>query len=77
MKDTVLPLSIAFVASDGAFVSATDMEPCAPDVAACPVYGADGPYADALEVPQGQLGELGIGPGARVSVTGAACAPSG
>ena len=77
MKDTLLPLSIAFVAADGAFVSATDMEPCAPDVAACQVYGADGPYADALEVPQGQLSALGIGPGTRLRVTGAACAPSG
>lgn len=77
MKDTLLPLSIAFVGGDGGFVSSTDMEPCAPDVAACPVYGADAPYTDALEVPKGELGALGIGPGARLTVTGAACAPSG
>jgi hypothetical protein len=33
--------------------------------------------ADALEVPQGQLASLGIGPGARLTVTGRVCAPSG
>ena len=36
MKDTILPLSIAFFAGDGAFVSATDMEPCPPDSESCP-----------------------------------------
>lgn len=77
MKDTLLPLSIAFYAGDGVYVSATDMEPCAADVAACPAYSAESPYADALEVPQGRLSTLGIGPESRLTVTGTACSPSG
>jgi uncharacterized membrane protein (UPF0127 family) len=77
MKDTVLPLSIAFFAGDGAFVSATDMEPCPPTNETCPLYQADGPYADAIEVVQGDLPSLGIGPGSRLSVTDRSCQPSG
>jgi uncharacterized membrane protein (UPF0127 family) len=75
MKDTVLPLSIAFFGGDGAFVSATDMEPCPPDVAACPTYAAAAPYADALEVVKGGLAPLGIAAGSRLVVTDAACSP--
>jgi uncharacterized membrane protein (UPF0127 family) len=77
MKDTVLPLSIAFFAGDGAFVSATDMEPCPPASESCPLYQADGPYSDALEVVQGDLASLGVGPGSRLSVTDRSCQPSG
>jgi uncharacterized membrane protein (UPF0127 family) len=77
MKNTVLPLSIAFFAGDGAFVSATDMEPCPPTSETCPLYQADGPYADAIEVVQGDLPSLGIGPGSRLSVTDRSCQPSG
>jgi uncharacterized protein len=77
MKDTVLPLSIAFFAGDGAFVSATDMEPCPPDNESCPLYQAAGPYADAIEVVQGDLPSLGIGVGTRLSVTDRSCQPSG
>jgi uncharacterized membrane protein (UPF0127 family) len=77
MKNTVLPLSIAFFAGDGAFVSATDMEPCPPTTETCPLYQADGPYTDAIEVVQGDLPSLGIGPGSRLSVTDRSCQPSG
>jgi hypothetical protein len=77
MKDTVLPLSIAFFAGDGAFVSATDMEPCPPTAESCPLYQADGPYTDAIEVVQGDLLSLGIGSGSRLSVTDRSCQPSG
>ena len=77
MKDTILPLSIAFFAGDGAFVSATDMEPCPPASESCPLYQADGPYSDALEVVQGDLPTLGVGPGTRLSVTDRSCQPSG
>jgi uncharacterized membrane protein (UPF0127 family) len=75
MKDTVLPLSIAFFDADGSFVSAADMEPCAADAAGCPTYAATAPYSDALEVVQGDLARLGVDTGARLSVTGAACDP--
>ncbi|MFP5317818.1 MAG: DUF192 domain-containing protein [Acidimicrobiia bacterium] len=64
MKDTPLPLSIAWFDSAGRFVSSADMEPCLNRGSDCPSYSARGPYRYALEVPQGGLGELGIGPGA-------------
>jgi uncharacterized membrane protein (UPF0127 family) len=70
---TRLPLSIAFFADGGAFVSATDMPPCTAQVAGdCPLYRADGPYVDALEVPMGGLPAIGIGSGSRIA-TGASC----
>ena len=69
MFHTRLPLSVAFFDGDGAFVSARDMAPCTAAAGSdCPVYGADRRYTDALEVVQGGLGALGIGPGARVAV---------
>ena len=77
MKDTLLPLSIAFFTGDGAFVSATDMEPCRARRVTCPVYPADASYADALEVPQGGLQGLGIGSGSRLAATATSCRPSG
>lgn len=68
MFRTLLPLSIAFVAADGAVVSTTDMDPCpADDASACPTFLADGPYVHAVEVPQGDLPALGIVPGATVA----------
>ncbi len=69
MKNTPLPLSIAWFDSSGRFVSATDMEPCL-DQPTCPLYSATGPYRYALEVPKGGLGELGVGPGATITVGG-------
>ena len=47
------------------------------DSESCPLYQADGPYADAIEVVQGDLGSLGIGPGSRLSITDRSCQPSG
>ena len=77
MKDTVLPLSVAYFTGAGRFVSSADMEPCPPASPACPSYPASAPYADALEVAQGDLGRLGITAGARLRTTGAACDPGG
>jgi uncharacterized protein len=77
MKDTLLPLSIGFFDARGEFVSGADMAPCAPGEDACPLYRADAPYADALEVVQGDLPRLGIGEGSRLRVTGRSCEPSG
>jgi uncharacterized membrane protein (UPF0127 family) len=69
MRDTVMPLSIAFYAADGSFVSASDMEPCltGPD-AACARYAATGPYANAIEVPKGGLEALLMTPGSRLEL---------
>ncbi|HEX2192153.1 MAG TPA: DUF192 domain-containing protein [Acidimicrobiales bacterium] len=69
MKDTPLPLSIAWFDSTGAFVSSTDMEPCL-DQPSCPTYSATGPYRYALEVPKGALMGLGVGPGSRLVLGG-------
>jgi uncharacterized membrane protein (UPF0127 family) len=64
MKDTLIPLSIAFIAADGEIVTIRDMEPCKADP--CPVYGSDAPYRSALEVNQGAFGKWGVEVGDRV-----------
>ncbi len=69
MRDTPLPLSIAFFAADGRFVSSTDMEPCLTGPSEdCARYAATGPYVTAIEVPQGGLADLGIRPGSRLEL---------
>ncbi|MDQ3896947.1 MAG: DUF192 domain-containing protein [Actinomycetota bacterium] len=70
MKDTPLPLSIAFFDATGRFVSTADMAPCIHQPS-CPTYSAAGPYRYALEVPQGALPRLGIGEGTRLVTTDA------
>lgn len=72
MRNTPSPLSIAWFDADGDFVSATDMEPC-PDREDCPTYPPAGPYRFAVEVFQGDLDALGVGPGSRLTL-GGACA---
>lgn len=70
MKNTPLPLSIAWFDAAGRFVSAADMEPC-PDRIECPTYYATAPYRFALEVKKGGLPDLGIGAGSQLQVGGA------
>jgi len=70
MKDTPLPLSIAYFDGDGRFVSAVDMAPCLGRGNNCPSYPASGPFRYALEVAQGGLGALGVGPGAVLTTAG-------
>ena len=64
MKNTLVPLSIAFVAADGRVVSVAEMTPCKADP--CPSYAPAGPYRYAVELAGGSFGAAGIGPGARV-----------
>ena len=71
MKGTPLPLSIAWFDGSGSFVSATDMTPCVDQADRCPSYPPGGPYRTALEVPQGGLDDLGVGPGSRIEVLNA------
>jgi len=71
MRNTPMPLSIAWFDAAGRFVSSTDMAPCA-DRPDCPTYAAARAYRYALEVPRGGLPSLGIGPGSSITV-GAAC----
>jgi len=70
MKDTPMPLSIAWFDSKGRFVSSADMEPCL-DRVDCPNYQATRPYRYALEVAKGGLADQGIGAGSHLSVGGA------
>lgn len=72
MKDTVLPLSIAFVAPDGTYIDAFDMEPCL--VEACPSYRTPDDFLIAIEVPQGGLDELGLTPGSSFELLDLPCA---
>jgi uncharacterized protein len=65
MKDTLVPLSIAFVAVDGRVVGVWEMAPCAADP--CPVYGPDRPYRYAVELPAGAFAAAGVAAGSRVT----------
>ena len=58
MKDTLIPLDIAFFDEDGFLVSQTTMEPCPSDVESCPTYASDGAAQYALEAPLGVLAVL-------------------
>lgn len=69
MIGTPTPLSIAWFAADGAHVAETDMEPCLiEDTAACERYRPDGSYTLAIEMFQGELAKVGIGPGSRAEI---------
>ncbi len=63
MKDTSIPLSIAFIAEDGTILDVQDMEPFSTEL-----HRPPRPYRYALEVNQGWFGRNGIGPGDRVEV---------
>ena len=57
MKDTRIPLAIAFVGEDGHILTITEMTPCRTEP--CPTYAADGPYALAVEANAGWFGANG------------------
>lgn len=48
MKNTLIPLSIAFLDSDGEILKILDMEPCIGDI--CPTYDPNLSYHYAIEV---------------------------
>lgn len=78
MRDTPMPLSIAFYDGDGTLVSAVDMTPCVDGPAdACARYAAAGPYADAVEVALGALPSLLMLPGSRLEVFDEPCPLTG
>ena len=58
MKDTPLPLSIAFFDRDGEIIAMYDMDPCEKDP--CKTYRPPQRYWGALEVKQGVLEEQGV-----------------
>ncbi len=69
MFQTPTPLSIAWFGPDGEFVGAADMDPCLDTPAGeCPLYSPDLAYDLAIEVFEGGLEPLGLGPGASVEL---------
>lgn len=58
MKDTLIPLSIAFVGPDGRIVSLANMAPCQAEP--CPTYSARAPYTLAVEANAGWFRDHGI-----------------
>jgi uncharacterized membrane protein (UPF0127 family) len=72
MRNTPMPLSIAYLSSDGHLVTAVDMAPCS-DSPDCQSYPAAGPYRFTIEVPQGNLASLGIVEGSTVVDDKAPC----
>jgi uncharacterized membrane protein (UPF0127 family) len=61
MKNTYIPLSIAFIAPDGRIVNIEDMKPQTEET-----HYSSGPAMYALEMKKGWFAERGIGPGAVV-----------
>jgi uncharacterized protein len=74
MKNTLVPLSIAFVAADGRVVSVHEMTPCAADP--CPSYAPAGPYRYAVELAAGSFADAGVGPGSNVVPVDPAALPT-
>ena len=63
MKDTKIPLSIAFIASDGTILETQDMEPLSEEL-----HRPARAYYYALEVNQGWFERHGLGLGDRVEI---------
>lgn len=67
MKNTLIPLSIAFFADNGTILRILDMEPCTGDP--CPLYDPGVSYRGAFEVNQGAFDEWGVAEGDHIQVT--------
>ncbi len=61
MKDTSIPLSIAFIAADGRILETRDMQPLSEEL-----HRPTQPYMYALEVNQGFFRQNGVNAGDRV-----------
>lgn len=66
MKNTLIPLSIAFVDAGGRILRILDMEPCRAD--SCPIYDPGVAYLNALEVNRGAFAEWGVEEGDRLTL---------
>jgi hypothetical protein len=67
MKDTLIPLSIAFWDDHDRIISILAMDPCTEEP--CPSYGPDEPFVGAVEVARGTFERHGVAPGDRVELT--------
>ena len=66
MRDTLIPLTVAFFKADGRIVRIMEMAPCGADP--CRVYDPGLPYRGALEVNAGALAQKGVRVGDRVRI---------
>jgi uncharacterized protein len=66
MKDTLIPLSVAFYSTDGRIVRILDMTPCKRDP--CDLYDPGLAYRGALEVNLGAFRRWGISAGDRLRI---------
>jgi uncharacterized protein len=67
MKDTLIPLSIAFWGKSNTVLDILAMEPCTADP--CPTYAPEAPYTHALEMNAGWFTHHGIEIGDHVELT--------
>jgi len=58
MKDTLIPLQIAFWDEDGAIVALFEMTPC--ETEPCETYGPEDPYVGAVEANSGWFTDHGV-----------------
>lgn len=63
MKDTTIPLSVAFIGNCGEIVAIADMQPLSLEI-----HGTDRAYSFGLEVNQGWFGSHGIDVGDKVNL---------
>jgi hypothetical protein len=66
MKNTLIPLSIAFADANGEILRILDMEPCEADP--CEIYDPGVFYRSALEMNQGAFERLGVEAGDRLTL---------
>jgi len=71
MKDTPLPLSIAFYGPDRVFIDSFDMQPCV--ASDCVRFPTPTDFVIAVETYQGQLGEVGMLAGSTLELLDTPC----
>ena len=71
MKNTILPLSIAYFDADGRYLDEHDMAPCT--TPSCIRYPTSAGMQFAIETTQGDLPALGIEPGSTLTLTTLPC----
>jgi hypothetical protein len=71
MRDTLLPLSIAFYGPDGSFMDSFDMEPCV--TSACQRYPTPPDFLIAIETYQGELASIGMVAGSTLELLDLRC----
>jgi uncharacterized protein len=73
MKNTLIPLSIAFFDAQGSILRILDMAPCREDP--CPLYTPGVAFTGALEVNRGAFERLGVREGDRIELRGIDAGP--